>query len=490
MNRMCTREAAAVAADGHGLTHDLVIIGAGPAGMSAAITAMEAGLRTVVLDEQPRAGGQIYRNVSVAPPTVAALLGPDYRQGGELVRRFVASGAEVHHDTLAWDIGRDLTVTAQKAGRSFALRAPQLLVANGAIERPSPIPGWTLPGVMNAGAAQIALKSAGQVPSGAVVLVGNGPLLLLVACQLLKAGARVAGIVDTSPASNRARAMAHAVSALRAPGMLAKGLRMLWQLRRAGVPQFNHAESVRFEASPDQQRVETVSFTSQGKNHRLQADVVLLHHGVVPNTQISRLFRVDHVWSDAQLTWQPVVDAWGQTSLAGLRLAGDGTSIGGAHAAEARGAIAALGAALAMGKLDGAQVDRRALAWRRQLAAQTAIRPFLDALYRPPEWLVDCPDETLVCRCEEVTAGRIREMAKLGCEGPNQTKFFSRCGMGPCQGRMCGITVTQVLAKALDRAPGDIGAYRVRAPLKPVRLGSLAALAEPAAPSIQASTRN
>jgi NADPH-dependent 2,4-dienoyl-CoA reductase/sulfur reductase-like enzyme len=271
--------------------------------------------------------------------------------------------------------------------------------------------------------------------------------------------------------------------------MLAKGLRMLWQLRGAGVPQFKHAESVRLDASSDQQRVETVSFNSQGENHRLQADVVLLHHGVVPNTQISRLLRVDHAWSDTQLTWQPVVDAWGKTSLAGLRLAGDGSSIGGALAAEARGAIAALGAALAMGKLDAAKADRRARPWRRQLAMQSAIRPFLDALYRPPEWLVDCPDETLVCRCEEVTAGRIREMAKLGCNGPNQTKFFSRCGMGPCQGRMCGITVTQVLAKALDRAPGDIGAYRVRAPLKPVRLGSLAALAEPAAASLQASTK-
>ena len=491
MNSLNARETLAVAGDGDGFTHDLIIIGAGPAGMSAAITAMEAGLRTIVLDEQLRAGGQIYRNVSVAPPTVAALLGPDYRHGSDLVNRFAASGVEVLHDTSAWDIGHDLTVTAQKAGRSFTLRAPQLLVANGAMERPSPIPGWTLPGVMNAGAAQIALKTAQQVPSGAIVLVGNGPLLLLVACQLLKAGARVAGIVDTSPASNRARAMPHVVSALRAPGMLAKGLRMLWQLRHAGVPHFKHAESVRFESSSNQQRVETVSFVSQGRSQNLQADVVLLHHGVVPNTQISRLLRVDHVWSDAQLTWQPVVDVWGETSLAGLRLAGDGTSIGGALAAEARGAIAALGASVALGKLDAARAKRRAHPWRRQLAKQTAIRPFLDALYRPPEWLIDCPDETLVCRCEEVTAGRIREMARLGCEGPNQTKFFSRCGMGPCQGRMCSITVTQVLAKALDRTPQEVGAYRVRAPLKPVRLASLAALAhaEPTAATLKTFTR-
>lgn len=468
-------------------THDIIIIGAGPAGMSAAVTARAAGLRTAVLDEQPRAGGQIYRNVSAASPTIAALLGSDYRHGADLVQRFAASGAEHHGGTMVWDIGRDLTVTAQAAGKSFKLRAPQLVVASGAMERPSPIPGWTLPGVMNAGAAQIAMKTSGQVPSGRIVLVGNGPLLLLVACQLLRAGTQVMGIVDTSPAANRGRAMPHAFSAIQAPAMLAKGLRMLWQLRRAGVPIFKHAEDVRFEAEEGQERVRAVAFTSRGRAERLDADTVLVHHGVVPNTQITRLLRVDHGWSDAQLAWQPTVDAWGSTSLPGLRVAGDGTRIGGAVAAEAHGAIAAIGAALASGRFSHAAAEREALVWRKRLAAQLTIRPFLDALYRPPQWLIDCPDETVVCRCEEVTAGRVREMARLGCEGPNQTKFFSRCGMGPCQGRMCGITVTQVLARALDRAPGDVGAYRIRAPLKPVSLGSLAALAD-TAPAASNST--
>lgn len=266
-------------------THDLAIIGAGPAGMSAAITA-QGGLRCVLLDEQPRAGGQIYRNVTVAPPTVAGLLGPDYQHGASLAQRFVDCGAEVHHGTLVWDVAQNLTVMAQQSGRSFTLRVPQLLVASGAMERPSPMPGWTLPGVLNAGAAQIAMKTSAQVPSG-VVLVGGGPLLL-VASQLLQAGAQVAAIVDTSPAANRRRALPH---------------------------------------------------------------------------------------------------------LAGA--------------------------------------------------------------------LIDCADETIVCRCEEVTAGQVRAMVRLGCEGPNQTKFYSRCGMGPCQGHMCGITVTQLMAQALQRTPAEVGAYRI-----------------------------
>ncbi len=456
-------------------THDLAIIGAGPAGMSAAITAQALGLSTVVLDEQPRAGGQIYRNVTVALPTVARLLGPDYQHGASLAQRFVDCGAEVHHGAMVWDVAQDLTMMALQSGRSFAVRAPQLLVASGAMERPSPMPGWTLPGVLNAGAAQIAMKTSAQVPSGRVVLVGGGPLLLLVACQLLQAGAQVAAIVDTSPAANRRRALPHLAGALGAPALLAKGLRMLWRLRRAGVPMYTNATEVRLEGSD---KVEAVSFTAKKLAHRLPADVVLLHHGVVPNTQVSRLLRVEHRWSDVQLAWHPQVDAWGQTSVAGLRLAGDGAAIAGALAAECSGAIAAIGAALALGRIDAARADQLAAPWRARLAWQTRIRPFLDALYRPPEWLTDCADETIVCRCEEVTAGQVRAMVRLGCEGPNQTKFYSRCGMGPCQGRMCGITVTQVMAQELQRTPGEVGAYRIRAPLKPIVLGSLAALAE------------
>lgn len=456
-------------------THDLIVVGGGPAGMSAAVTAASCGLKALLIDEQARPGGQIYRNVTAVPPTVAALLGRDYQHGKVLADQLQASGVEVRQGTMVWDVAQDLTLTGQQSGRSFQVRAPQLIAAVGAMERPSPIPGWTLPGVLNAGAAQIALKSASTVPAGRVVLAGGGPLLLLVACQLLEAGVNLVGIVDTSPADNRWRALAHLPRALGAPMLLAKGLRLLWQIRRAGVPVFATAENLRVHGDA---RVTALSFTSGGSEHRIDADVVLLHHGVVPNTQLSRLLRVEHEWSDMQLAWQPRVDVWGKTSLDGFRIAGDAAGIGGALASEAGGALAALGAARALGKLDVAQCERLSARWRRRLSQQLRIRPFLDALYRPPEWLADPADDTIVCRCEEVTAGRIREMVQLGCQGPNQTKFFSRCGMGPCQGRMCGITVTQVLAKALARSPGEVGSYRIRAPLKPVPLGSIAALAD------------
>ncbi len=465
------------------MTHDLIIIGAGPAGMSAALTAAALGLKTVLLDEQPRAGGQIYRNVTAVDPVVSELLGPDYLHGRPLAESLARSGVELRHSTLVWDVARDLTVTAQQQSQSFQVRAPQLIAATGAMERASPILGWTLPGVMNAGAAQIALKCAGSVPSGPVVLAGGGPLLLLVACQLLDAGVTVAGIVETSPSGNRWAAMPHFAAALATPAYLTKGLRMMWRLRRAGVPWFTSASQLVVEG---QERAEALRFTAGGREHRLAASVVLLHHGVVPNTQLSRLMRVAHTWDDAQLAWRPELDAWGQTSLPGLRIAGDGASIAGALAAEAAGTVAALGAAHAMQRLTDSERDQRAGPARRALLKQLRIRPFLDALYRPPPWINTPADDTVVCRCEEVTAGRVREMARLGCQGPNQTKFFSRCGMGPCQGRMCSLTVTQILAGELGKPPAEVGAYRIRAPLKPIPLASLASLATPSPKEPQA----
>ena len=245
------------------------------------------------------------------------------------------------------------------------------------------------------------------------------------------------------------------------------------RLRAAGIPWFSGATQLAVEG---QQRAEALRFTAGGREHRLDASVVLLHHGVVPNTQLTRLLRVEHDWDAAQLTWQPRVDDWGQTSLAGLRIAGDGASIGGALAAEASGTLAALGAAQALQRLSATECDERAGVARKTLRQQLRIRPFLDALYRPPEWINTPADDTVVCRCEEVTAGRIREMARLGCQGPNQTKFFSRCGMGPCQGRLCGLTVTQILASELGKPVAEVGAYHIRSPLKPVPLASLASL--------------
>jgi len=455
------------------MTHVLIVIGAGPAGMAAAATASELGLRVALVDEQPRPGGQIYRNVGFVDPSVKTLLGPDYAAGHALVERLGRANVDVHVGALVWDIDEDRIVTLHKSGQSERLRAPHLLVATGALERPSPIRGWTLPGVMNAGAAQIALKSGPSVPDGRIVLAGTGPLLLLVACQLLSAGAKVTALVETAPRTNFVPALRALPGALRTPGLLLKGLRMLAKLRLSGVAWYRQATELAIDGD---WRAREFRFRHDGREVILPADVVLLHHGVVPNSQLTRLLCLEHKWDAAQLAWRPSRDAWGLTALDGVWIAGDGGGIEGARAAEASGTLAALGIAYTFGRINDVERESRARGWRKMLARERAVRPFLDALYRPPKWIGSPPDDTMVCRCEEVTAGKVREMAGLGCTGPNQTKFFSRCGMGPCQGRLCGLTVSQILAEARHENPQQIGAYRVRAPIKPIPLHSVAAL--------------
>lgn len=461
--------------------YDVAIIGAGPAGMSAACQAAELGLSVVLMDEQPRAGGQIYRNVGAASRGRLDWLGPDYARGRTLVERLaIAQGVSHLTSATVWDVSPTLAVSYLLDGRAAQCRAKHLIVATGAMERPSPLPGWTLPGVMNAGAAQIMMKVGGAVPEGRIVLVGGGPLLYLVAVQLLDAGAQVAALVETSPPQNRKHALRHLMGALRAPGYLIKGMRLLTRIRRAGVAHHFADGEVTIEGG---NTAEAVAFKGGGKAQRIGADTVLLHHGVIPNVQLTRMLRLEHDWDTRQLAWRPRCDAYGVSSHEAISVTGDGAGIGGARAAECSGALAALGAACRLGVIDTSALQAQAAPLQAEHQAQLRIRPFLDTLYRPPEWLLTPTDDTIVCRCEEVTAGQIREMARLGCNGPNQTKFFSRSGMGPCQGRMCGVTVAQLIAQSRGVPIEAAGYYRIRPPLKPVPLAALASMDAPPQPA-------
>jgi NADPH-dependent 2,4-dienoyl-CoA reductase/sulfur reductase-like enzyme len=201
---------------------------------------------------------------------------------------------------------------------------------------------------------------------------------------------------------------------------------------------------------------------------------VLLHQGVVPNIQFSQSLRARHHWDADQLCFSPVVDAWGELDVPGVFAAGDGAGIGGAQAAALQGELAGLGIAQRLAAIEPGQRDQRASTLRERLALNLRIRPFLDALYQPREENRIPADNVMVCRCEEVTAGDLRKFVALGCAGPNQAKSFGRCGMGPCQGRMCGLTVTEVIAKARGVTAEEVGYYRIRPPIKPITLGELA----------------
>ncbi len=451
-------------------TYDVAVIGAGPAGMAAAIAMSTAGLSVLVIDEQATPGGQVHRAIETREHE-----SDDDRDGAALTAAFRACSAARWFETAVWQVEKSpdklsVSLYVNRSGATRRFGARQLVIATGAIERPVPIPGWTLPGVMTVGAAQILLKTGGNVPSGRVVIAGQGPLPLLYATQLLKAGVKPLAFLETSSPSALRRAIPHLMGALANVDQLIKGLRFVATIRDAGVSIIRRIETVEAVGN---KRLTAVRYQSGGETQEIPADLLLLHEGVVPHTHLAMSLGIKHHWDDQQLCWRPVLEDSGRCSLGGVRIVGDGAGIGGWRIAEMDGYLVGMSIAEELGK--GASSERALIAGRRKRLAR--LRPFLDAWYRPRADLLSPPDDVIVCRCEEKTAGDIRAAIRQGCLGPNQVKSFTRCGMGTCQGRECGLTLTTLIASERGVSPEETGHLRIRPPLKPLTLGELASLA-------------
>jgi NADPH-dependent 2,4-dienoyl-CoA reductase/sulfur reductase-like enzyme len=431
---------------------DLLIVGAGPAGIGAAVEAAAHGLSVMLLDENSAPGGRIWQALEARGAKDA-----DDAAALALIRRFRDSPVEIRWNATVWAIEPDGQVFWSDVGGAHSVSPRTVLLATGTTERPMPIPGWTLPGVMTVGAAQIALKTGGLLPDGRTWLAGQGPLLLLYANQVLDAGGRIAGVIDLSDGFAPMRALRYV--SLSALPEIRRGLAWRRRLSRAGV-RWIAASAVRAEGDAT---LQAVSFLYKDEWKTEDADLLLLHDGVIPSVQMSRAIGCAHSWNDTQRCWHPVVDERGRSSVPGVLVAGDGAGVGGAASAVLSGRIAALG--LAGGDASALRTER---------ARCLAVRPLLDTLFAPRPMRLD--DTTLVCRCEEVTAGAVRQAVRTGCQGMNQLKAYTRCGMGPCQGRMCGPVGIEVLAQARGVPVAAIEPLRTRFPTKPVSVGALTSL--------------
>lgn len=449
---------------------DLIIIGAGPAGMAAAATAAQGGLRVLLLDEQPQAGGQIYRNLGTG--AARAWLGKDYAAGADLLAGLDHPNLHTEFGATVWRIEGGARVIWSQNGISHISAAPHLLLAGGAQERPTPFAGWTLPGVMPAGAAQILMKTAGLLPRDAV-LAGSGPLLYLIAAQMIDAGSPPKALVETQTRAMMLRALPHLPRALLGLPMLIKGVGLLQKIRSAGV--VRHMGAAALHAETNDSGDIAFSFTAKGCRHRIETPLLLTHQGVIPATHISRAAGVRHHWNHAQQAFEPIVGAWGRTDQPHIHIAGDGAGIAGADAARAAGALAALDILHLSGRISADTRNQRSALPRAALTRARAIRPFLDAAYAPIPEILAPEGKTILCRCEEITAADIRQSVAEGANGPRQVKTATRAGMGPCQGRMCEITTRGILA-ACGTSPA---LPRARSPIKPITLGELATLQDP-----------
>lgn len=449
---------------------DLVVLGAGPAGMAGAAAAAEVGLSVAVLDEQPSPGGQVYRDLPAEFAADRAALGPDMAIGDGLRQRLAASGAVLLPERKAWFLrpGFDVKVLAPEGQETHS--APNLLVATGTYERVIPVPGWTLPGVVGLAAATVLLKSQRVLPGQATIVAGVGPLLAAVAASILKGGGKVAAVVDLSGGHDWLRALPALASR---PDLLARGAGWMAKIKLAGVPTYSGHAVTRILGTDGVEAVEIAPVDADWKpaaNGRLRiaGDAVAFGHGLVPSTDVTRLFGARHAFAAELGGWVPVLDDNLQSSVPGLYVAGDGAGIAGAAAAAERGRLAGLAIAHAAGKLNDLAYAELSEPVRAKLKRAERFGLAMSDIMRLRDGLVAAmPPETIVCRCEDITRAEIDEALDGGGRDVNQVKAWTRCGMGPCQGRMCGEALASLIAGRFGSREAA-GQLTGRPPLRPV----------------------
>ncbi|TDU01813.1 thioredoxin reductase [Streptomyces sp. 846.5] len=448
----------------------LAVIGAGPAGLAAALTAADQGVRVTLLDSAAQAGGQFYRQPAVGlgarrPEVLHHAWGTWLKLRDRLAAHIAAGRITYLSDRHVWLVEQHLEPGEVRGGAGFtvhallgpeqvepeAVTAAAVLLATGGYEKVLPFPGWTLPGVVTAGGAQAMLKGGLVLPGRTVVVAGTGPLLMPVAVGLAAAGARIAAYVESArPASLVRQAPTFAANPAKVVEAVGYAARLI---RHRGRVTVRHAVVEAHGAD----RVEAVTVAAldadgrlrPGSERRIACDTLAVGHGMLAHTDLA-----ESLGCAIDATGDPfvVTDAEQRTSVDGVWAAGEATGIGGAVLALAEGEIAGYSIAARLRGVEPGEADRAAPARTR-----ARLRKFfaaIDTACAPPaHWTEQVTDDTVVCRCEEVPAGAVREAVRdLGATDLRTVKLLTRAGMGWCQGRICAPGVAGVAGCAAGPA--------------------------------------
>ena len=450
---------------------DLAVVGAGPAGMAAATAAASRGARVVLVDSGARLGGQYFRQPLAGPhlpgrwrhlessPLLKLLLGVDVWSASNDEGSFVLR----------------LTPQVNASGAGTTVRSRALVLATGASELTLPFPGWELPGVVTAGAAQSLLKSQGLPIGRRVVVAGTGPFLLPVAAALVEAGVAVTA-VEAFPL----RAAPRAVPALLShPHKLAEAARYASVLARHGVRFLAGRAVVRAEGAGKVERVSVARLGRgwvpvDGPGEVLEADALCVSHGFVPRLELARQLGAREVADPrkpaTRVAWGPGMVA----SVPGLFVAGEVAGVAGAEVAELEGELAGHSAASYLGFADDRPGSDLQLQARRLATARSFARR-LEALYPLSDgWLGWLEDKTVFCRCEETTWGAVRAAVEEGAATVREVRNVTRCGMGYCQGRTCGPLLQLAVSALSGGRLEEVGDLHKRPVAVPVPLGQVA----------------
>jgi thioredoxin reductase len=450
-------------------TPDVLVIGAGPGGLSAAIAARRAGAGVVIIDERSQPGGQYFKQPDVAADGIAA---PDaqHREGAELIATARALGVEFRSGVTVWGAFAPLEFATSSASGSVRYKPRTAIVATGAYERGWPVPGWTLPGVMTTGAAQTLWRTARRAPGQRVLIAGNGPLNLQLAAELIAAGSEVVAVVEAAARPGLGQLATVGSMLAASPALVADGLR--YHLRRivAGTSMMYGAVVRRVDKSGSGLTVTTGAADGSGKASTFEVDALCLGYGFEPANELMRGLGVAHDFDPVRRQLVTRRDASGRTSVAGLYALGDCTGLGGARAALSDGTIVGAAAAASLGRPMADMTSARA-----DLARHRRFQTALWQLYAFDGYHASLADrETLICRCEEVSFGQIEDALAEDLAMIGAVKRQTRVGMGRCQGRYCGPVLDTLMAARRGYVRDDYSGFAPRVPVRPVRIADLA----------------
>lgn len=471
-----------MAVDEH--VYDVLIVGGGPAGMAAAASAADAGLDTVLIDERPTLGGQVYKQPGPGMRvTSASDMGAQYRAGRALIDEVEASAATVRLRTSVVDLepeGDTWVAMVQTGADPVApVRARRVIVAAGAHDRPVVFPGWTLPGVITAGGLQTLAKTQAFVPGERIVFAGSGPVALAFPAQLAGYGANIVAALEAGPAPSPGDLVKIAASAPGNVGLLMDAAKYQSALIAHRIPLRYRRIVVRAEGDGRVERVVHARADDRwqvipGTEETIDADVLCVGYGFTPTTELLRL--VGCGFDSSEDLGGPVVrkDDWCRTDVGGVYAAGDGAGVEGSAVAADEGRLAAFAAAQDSGTMteDAAAAAARPLL--RRLGRRRALTRATQRMYGVGDGVFGLAEpSTVVCRCEGVLEGDIRAAVETAPE-VSAVKALTRAGMGPCQGRMCGRHIAAMIAAQRGATVGEVPPATPRMPLRPVPIGAVA----------------
>lgn len=456
---------------------ELLVIGAGPGGLSAAIAARRAGVDVMVVDERRYPGGQYFKPVVVQGDDVPP---PDaqHREGLALVQQALDAGVVIRTGVTVWGAFKPAEFAASDDRGTVRYLPKAAIIATGAYERGWAVPGWQLPGVMTTGAAQTLWRTARRLPGRRVLIAGNGPLNLQLAAELLAGGAEVVAVVEAARHSLRhvARIAAMAVAS---PSLVVDGIRYHWRRVRGRAPMIQDAVVASIEQTPGGLGVTLQSASAPGRQRRFEADVLCLGYGFEPSNELLRALDCRHDFDADQNRLVTRRDAGGRTSVAGIYTLGDCTAMGGARVAAADGAVTGYAAAADLGhSISPAHARARANAEAQGDRHRRFQRALWHVYRAPPARIEQVSSDTLICRCEEVSFGDARAALADGLDETGPLKRATRIGMGPCQGRYCRPLLEALIGHGAGRAPGEFSGFAPRLPVKPVAIRDLASPAD------------